>query len=272
MVRVLVTGGTGALGRRVVAQLMAAGASVRVLTRSEVAAVPAGVEAARGDLATGAGVAVAVADTEIVVHAASRGTDDVADTERLVAASRAAGVRHLLYISIVGVDRHSFAYYRAKLAAEGAIERGGVPWTIQRATQFHSLGVRVFAAQRRLPVLLVARGFRFQPVDEGEVAARLTTLALAPPAGSAPDMGGPEILAFGEMAQGYRAVIGSRKPVLGVPLFGAAAAAFRTGVQLAPAHRDGTITWYAYLQTHIGATKGRGNSTRHEEAGNARTI
>ena len=91
---------------------------------------------------TGEGLAAAVADVDVVIHAASdpRG-DPAADeegTRRLAAAARAAGVGHVVYVSIVGIDRIPFPYYARKLAAERALAASGQPYSILRATQFHS--------------------------------------------------------------------------------------------------------------------------------------
>jgi len=263
--RVLVTGGTGELGGAVVGRLVAAGEAVRVLSRREHPDVPSGVGVVRGDLVSGVGVAEAVAGVGIVVHCASNGrrSGDVEGTQRLVGAAAEAGVAHLAYISIVGVDRNPFAYYRAKLAAEGIVAAGRVPWTILRATQFHSLILRVLRAQGRLPALLVPRGFRFQPVDAGEVAARLADLALGGPTGRVPDMGGPAVRTAEELARAYLAAAGRPRPLLRLPVPGSVGRAFRDGAQLAPGHADGTITWEEYLHAHLDAdvsARGRGTS------------
>jgi len=272
MARVLVTGGTGELGRAVVGCLRAAGEGVRVLSRRERPDVPPGVGVVRGDLASGAGVAEAVAGTVIVVHCASNGrrSGDVEGTRRLVAAAAEAGVSHLVYISIVGVDRNPFPYYRLKLAAEGSVVAGSVPWTILRATQFHGLILRALRAQGRLPALLVPRGFRFQPVDAGEVATRLVSLALGGPMGRAPDMGGPAVRTAEDVARAYLAAGGRPRPVLRLPVPGSVGRAFRDGAQLAPGHADGTITWEEYLHAHLDAgvsARGREASEQRRDSG-----
>lgn len=253
MAPVLVTGGTGTLGRAVVGRLLAAGRPVRVLSRQGSPRVLAGVEAVRGDLVSGAGVVEAVAGITIVVHCASNGrrSGDVEGTRRLVDAAARAGVRHLAYISIVGVDRNPFPYYRAKLEAEGVVATGAAPWTILRATQFHDLILRVLQAQDRLPALLVPRGFRFQPVDASEVAARLTDLALGEPGGWAPDIGGPLVRTAEELAHTYLEATGRSRPLLGLPIPGAVGRAFRDGAQLTPDHADGVMTWEEYLNAHL---------------------
>ncbi len=263
--RVLVTGGTGELGRAVVGRLLAAGAEVRVLSRREHPDVPPGVGVVQGDLVSGAGVAEAIAGVGIIVHCASNGrrSGDVEGTRRLVGAAAEAGVAHLAYISIVGVDRNPFAYYHAKLEAEEIVAAGRVPWTILRATQFHGLLWRVLRAQGRLPAVLVPRGFRFQPIDSSEVATRLVDLALGGPAGRAPDMGGPEARTAEDVARAYLAAAGLRRPLLRVPVPGAVGRAFRAGAQLAPGHADGTITWDDYLRRRLDAgAPARGHGAR----------
>jgi uncharacterized protein YbjT (DUF2867 family) len=164
--RVLVTGGNGDLGRRVVPRLLARGHHVRVGTR-EPRARDDGVEEVTYHLDVPATARAAVEGVEVVVHLASDATkpaDDVAAMPALVAAAEAAGVGHLLYISIVGIDDHAFPYYRAKLAAEQALVAGAVPWTILRATQFHGLPGRFAEGLGAGPIGVAPSGVPFQPV------------------------------------------------------------------------------------------------------------
>ncbi|MGH2480980.1 MAG: SDR family oxidoreductase, partial [Ktedonobacteraceae bacterium] len=138
MQQILVTGGAGRLGRLVVKHLSAAGYRVRGMSRR---ASPGedwpGAEWVRADLETGAGLAEAVQGMDVVVHLAILGASmvDFEGTRRLVDAARLAGVSHLVFISIVGIDRVPWAGGKAKLASEDLIEHSGIPWTILRATQ-----------------------------------------------------------------------------------------------------------------------------------------
>ncbi|WP_432066342.1 SDR family oxidoreductase [Streptomyces sp. C10-9-1] len=243
---ILVTGGTGTLGRHVCERLRDRGAfsgeghAVRVLSRH---AHPYAV-----DLREGTGLAEAVTGVDTVVHCASspRGGDEEA-TRRLIAAARPAGVRHLVYISIVGVDRVPFPYYRAKLAVERLVEESGIDWTVLRATQFHNLVLRVFETAARLPVMLLPAGVADQPVEVVEVADRLAGLTAGPPSGRVADMGGPEIRPFPELARSYLRASGRRRGVLTVPLAGAAYRGFRSGGHLAPEHAVGKVTFESFL-------------------------
>src|SRR2546427_6694827 len=207
--RVLVTGGTGTLGRPAVQRLVERGQEVRVLPRRPSPALRSGVAAVRGDLSTGAGIAAAVEGADTVLHAASNtglglGRGDVAGTERLLDAARSAGVAHLLYVSIVGIDRIPLAYYRRKLACEQLVAASGIGHTILRATQFHELLSAALLAVERWPLVPLPVTWRFQPVAAEEAAARAVDLLLSGPHGRAPDFGGPEVTTLGDMARVWR--------------------------------------------------------------------
>ena len=149
----------------------------------------------------------------------------------------------MIYVSIVGVDRHRIPYYKAKWEAEQMVEVSGARWTIQRATQFHDL-LDSFMA---LPVFLRTRHLAFQPVDAGEVSARLADLVDAGPSGRAPDFGGPEVLSVRELADARRRLVGRAPRLVPVPAVWALKD-FDAGHHLCPDHRDGTVTWSEWLR------------------------
>jgi uncharacterized protein YbjT (DUF2867 family) len=257
----LVTGGTGTLGRLVVAGLRESGRPVRVLSRGRRAADLGGdVDARVGDLATGEGVRESLEGVEVVVHLAGGRTGDGAIARTLVEAATAAGVRHLVYVSVVGdervpvegrLDRAMFGYFASKLAAERTIGASGVPWTTLHATQFHELTFATARGLARLPVIPTPAAFRFQPVDAGEVANRLVELALGSPAGLVPDLAGPRAYTLAELVRSYLAAVGRRRPVLELPMPGRAAAAIRAGANLAPDRAVGHVTWEAFLAARV---------------------
>ena len=102
--RILVTGGTGTLGRLVVRRLRDAGCHVRVLSWRDREGEE-GIEFVPGDLATGEGIDAAVEGSETIVHLAGSAKGDEDKARHLVRAASRAGARHLVYISVVGADR-----------------------------------------------------------------------------------------------------------------------------------------------------------------------
>jgi uncharacterized protein YbjT (DUF2867 family) len=183
---ILVTGGTGTLGRLVVAQLLDAGHEVRVVSRrARHAGRLAPSSSMAVDLRGGEGIDAAVAGVEAIIHCATSARGDVQAARNLIAAARRADVPGLAYISIVGVDRVPLRYYRAKLEVERLIRQSGLEWTILRTTQFHELVLRLAKASARLPVMLVPAGTSVQPIDAGEVAAPAARYVLRSPLGGA---------------------------------------------------------------------------------------
>jgi uncharacterized protein YbjT (DUF2867 family) len=256
---ILVTGGTGALGRHVVPQLQDAGGNVRVLTRRRLDPTD-GIEYVTGDLATGQGIDAAVDGAETIVHLAGSAKRDEDKARNLVLAASRAGAPHVVYISVVGadripvvsgVDRAMFGYYASKHAAERIVADSGLPWTTLRATQFHDLTLTTVRAMAKLPVVPVPSGWRFQPIDTGEVATRLVELALGQPAGRVPDIGGPRVYEMTELVRSYLQASHRRRPMIPIRLPGKAAAAFRGGVNLAPDHAVGRRTWEEFLADQL---------------------
>jgi uncharacterized protein YbjT (DUF2867 family) len=252
---VLVTGGTGTLGRLVVARLRNAGRDVRVLSRRSRENVE-GIEFVTGDLATGEGIPAALAGTEIIVHCAGSAKGDDVKARRLVQAAARSGARHLVYISVVGadrvpmasgIDRAMFGYFGSKLAAEQVVAESDLSWTTLRATQFHDLILMVAQQMARLPVIPVAVGFKFQPVDTDEVAARLVELALGSPAGLVPDIAGPRVYGMADLIRGYLHTFGKQRLIVPLLLPGKAASAVRAGVNLNPDRAVGRRTWEEFL-------------------------
>jgi uncharacterized protein YbjT (DUF2867 family) len=256
----LVTGGTGTLGRRVVPLLLEADRNVRVLSRRRHDREN-GVEYVMGDLATGNGVEAAVDGIETIVHCAGSAKGDEVKARNLVRAASGAHTRHLVFVSVVGadrvpvsarLDRAMFGYFAAKLAAERVVADSGLPWTTLRATQFHDLILMVTRQLAKLPVVLVPAGFRFQPIDTGEVAARLVELALAKPAGLVPDIAGPRVYEMTELVRSYLRAYGKRRLIVPLPIPGPAARAVRAGATLAPNRAVGHRTWEALLTEESG--------------------
>jgi len=241
---ILVTGATGSLGSLTVDLLVQSGHNVRGLSRHP------GPGRVVADLSTGVGLADALAGVTTVVHLATgANAHDSQQTRQLLRAIAEHPIEHVIFMSIVGVDLHSFSYYRDKYLSEQLIAASGIPYTILRATQFHSFVARLFVAQRRLPVTIVP-SFRMQPVSVDEVAERLVELVDAGPSGRVADFGGPEQLSFRELAQQWNAAHSLRKPVWSLPVPGTVGRSFARGVHLASLLGSGHVPFSDYAEAH----------------------
>jgi uncharacterized protein YbjT (DUF2867 family) len=255
--RILVTGATGVLGRAVVPRLAQDGHQVRGTSRKGGDWVPL-------DLATGEGTADAVAGMDAVVHLASAtrqyrkaGEVDVEGTRRLLTAAAQAGAEHAVYVSIVGVDRVPFAYYRHKLAAERVTRDGPVPWSILRATQFPQLvDERFLPLASKLGVIVGDPAVKIQLVDPRDVADRIAGMLAAGPSHAIEEFGGPEVLTFAEVVEPWLHARGMRRPVLRMRMPGAMMRAMREGALTTTATPTGARTWGEYLEEKYGAVRG----------------
>jgi uncharacterized protein YbjT (DUF2867 family) len=210
-----ILGGTGTAGRALARELAGRGHTVVVLSRHGERPV---------DVTRPDGLAAALAGLDAVV--------DTLDGPRLnpapvlvdglrnvTAAAAAAGVRHLVSLSIVGIERVPIGYYRAKLAQEAVLREGPVPATVVRATQFHGLIGAAFAATARYGVLPTGR-LPLQPVDPRDVAVALAEAVEAGPGRDGDAIAGPEILRLHELARIWSAARGIRRLPVPVPALG----------------------------------------------------
>ncbi len=244
MTTIVVTGATSGPGVPLVGLLRASGHEVRAMSRT-----PADDRIA-ADLSTGAGLDAALAGAEVVVHLATNRRKDLPDSERLLAAARAAGVSHIVFLSIVGVDSIPYFYYRDKIAIERTIAASGIPFTILRATQFHSFPGEILGM---LGGHVFLRGLTLQPIGVGDVAFRLAELATGTPGGRVADVGGPEILDVSDILGRLQRAGRASRRVLSIALPGKTFAAFRAGHHLAGVPGYGTQTFDEWLAS--GASK-----------------
>jgi uncharacterized protein YbjT (DUF2867 family) len=247
---VLVTGATGTLGNALVPRLVGQQHQVRVLLHRSSADFPPEVQVARGDVRSLADLAGAVDGVDTVIHAATSPFRQAMETElegiRAVLAAAGPAGAHVVYPSIVGVDRLGGTYYRAKWQAEQLVTAASRS-TIQRATQLHPtldrmLSHRVFPVTARLA---------FQPLDAGDLAERLISLVEAGPACRAEDLGGPEVLALRDIVADRRAATSRHTVLIPVPALGPLRG-LDAGYHLCPDHPGGQLTWKQWLSRDPG--------------------
>lgn len=248
---ILVTGGTGTLGRRLVPLLREAGHELRVLSRHD-HPPEEGIEYVNCDLIKGVGVESAVQGMETVVHLAGGAKGDDKAAQNLVPASVRADVKHFVFISVIGADKVPIAWLRSQLAVEQIIAESGVPWTTLRAAQFHELVFDVVQKLAKMPVVPIPGGLRFQPVDSRDVAERLAELTFNKPAGLVKPLAGPQAFGVRELVGGYLDARGKHRLFVPMRIPGKAGKAYRAGDNLALGGNDvGKRTWEEFLAEQV---------------------
>jgi uncharacterized protein YbjT (DUF2867 family) len=212
--KIVVIGGTGLIGSKVVEKLKQKG-------HEAVAAAPnTGV-----NTITGKGLKEAMAGTQVVIDLAnSPSFEDKAVLEffetsgrNLLAAEAAAGgVRHHVALSIVGIDRSDNGYFRAKVAQEKLIKASGIPYTIIRSTQFLEFLRAIADSSADGNTVRISPGL-FQPIAAEDVAATVAEVALAAPRNGTVEIAGPERAPFNEIVARYLKAVGDPRVVVSDP-------------------------------------------------------
>lgn len=256
MKNVLVTGGTGTLGREVVNHLLRLRYETSVLTSRQNVSMPQDYRIFKGDLEKDTGLDIALKNADVIIHCASNPKNslkvDVEGTRNLLKAINRNKTHHLIYISIVGVDKSDYPYYKVKVTVEKMIKECGMPFTILRATQFHSLVLNIITSlQIANGGIIAPEGMRFQSIDVKEVASCLVELVKEKPAGLLPDRGGPEVLRIDEMISDYLNVFRLNYTLQLQKIKNERNDMFSSGVNLCPSNKYGKITWKQFLQSSL---------------------
>jgi uncharacterized protein YbjT (DUF2867 family) len=210
--KIVVIGGTGLIGKKLVSNLRALGHD----------AVPASPGTGVNTI-TGQGLKEALAGADVVVDVAnSPSFEDKAVLEffqtsnrNLLAAEADAGVKHHVALSIVGTDElPESGYMRAKTAQEQLIKAGKVPYTIVRATQFMEFAGAIAQSGADGQSIRLPTGM-MQPIAADDVAAALTDVTVAQPTNGTIDIAGPEKIRMDELARRYLAATNDKREVIG---------------------------------------------------------
>lgn len=256
MPSILVIGATGLTGRHVVIESQRRGLATRGLSRTPAQSTSGsahdGVEYFRGNASTGAGLHEAMTGIDVVIDVmdgkfgkARKTLPDAA--AHICRAASNAGVRRVVVLSIVNVDRVRYSYYQAKAAQERAYREAAVQSVIVRATQFHDLVTGMFDAGRKVGMTPHFTGARFQTIATADVAQVLVDAALAPEAADV-TVGGPEALGMDTMARIYRQFTGARGPLVPLPAPGPLGRYCRNGLNLVPQNAVQGTTYAQWLE------------------------
>jgi uncharacterized protein YbjT (DUF2867 family) len=212
--KIVIVGGTGLIGSK----------TVTILSRDGNEVVAASPNTGVNTL-TGEGLKEAVAGAQAVIDLAnSPSFEDQAVLEffttsgrNLLAAEAAAGVRHHVALSIVGIDRSpDIGYFRAKLAQEKLIEPSGIPYTIVRSTQFLEFLDRIADSSTDGGTVRISPGL-FQPIAADDVASFVADATLATPRNGIIEIAGPERAPFNEFVERYLKAVGDQRKVMSDP-------------------------------------------------------
>lgn len=253
MKNVLVTGGTGLLGKEVVDQLLSINYGVTVLSSKKIATVPAGVQLVKGDLASNRGLQEATENADIIIHCASNPKDtqsvDIKGTQNLLNAVNKDKTLHFIYISIINVDKSNYAYYQTKIRVEQMIAASGIPFSVLRTTQFHNYVLSILKTfDKKNGTLAIPDGMHFQSIEVKEAATLLVDLAQREPVGLVRGVGGPELLKFEEMVKTYLHVLSRTDELKVRPLQSEEYDRYRSENNTWPTNSYGRVTWEAFLR------------------------
>jgi uncharacterized protein YbjT (DUF2867 family) len=208
--KIVVIGGTGLIGSKLVDILRARG-------HEAVAASPnSGV-----DTLTGAGLDAALAGADVVVDVANSPSfaDDAVlaffttSGRNLLAAARKAGVKHHVALSVVGTERLAESgYFRAKIAQEELIRASGLPYTIVHSTQFFEFVGAIAASAPAGDTIALSSAF-IQPIAASDVAAAMADVSLGAPANGIVEIAGPERFRLADLVRDYLLAKGDPRTV-----------------------------------------------------------
>jgi uncharacterized protein YbjT (DUF2867 family) len=251
----LITGGTGLLGSEVVRQLAQKDDfTLRLLVREKANRSGYREHEFTGDLATGKGIAEALAGVSVIIHCASDPQQsecvDIGGTAHLITNLDRKVFQHFIYISIVGADNTSYPYYRSKIATEHLIQESGIPYTIVRATQFHNFVINQIKALRiENTEVFIPAGLKFQPISIDDVARQLISSAEKKATNEIINRGGPEILTFEKLVQDYFDSLHKPHRFASILPSNTREQMFTSGINLVPDFATGKITWQHFLRS-----------------------
>ena len=251
MKNILITGASGTLGKELCKVLSANNTPYIAISRNEMDIDPPA-KWMYADLNSGEGLNKLPSKIDTVIHLATNASNknsasDPELTNEMLKFSRTKNVSHFIYMSIVGIDKIPYPYYEQKLQSENYVISGNLPFTILRATQFHQLIDFFLSNSLKFPIALLPKKYKFQPIAPKSVAEKLYAISQAEPLNGIVNIGGPEILTFGELYKDWLKAKGRKALVINLPLPGKRSQAFVNGYNTCEEKDTEGTTWKEYL-------------------------
>ncbi len=261
MARVLVVGGTGLAGREIASSAVERGHDVVVASRrvpdDDAPAYVPGAVYATVDLVTASGLEEALEGIDVLIDASNgvgRSSSHVftVGSQNLLHTAARFGVGHAVLLSIVNVDRSSYAYYRAKAAQEQIYRDSPLETRIVRTTQFHNLVASIFASGARVGFIPAFSKVRFQTIAVTDAARVLLDAAEgAGPPDVTRTVGGPLVQTSRELAKIWKTATGARGAIIGIRPPGSLGAAWRAGENLVPDQAVSGLTFEDWIRSTV---------------------
>ncbi len=258
MKKVLITGGTGKLGKEIVNQLLFKKYQITVLSTKKRLELPKSVLILKADLTNIYSLKNNIKDFQIIIHCASNPKDsenvDFKGTLNLLQSINNKELPHIIYISIVGVDKSTFPYYQHKYQAETIIQESEFPWTILRITQFHDFVLHQVIDSldnKDDSIFKVPKQMAFQSIDIKNVAEFISSIISDDPKNSIITLGGPEVLNIKDMVKIYLTEVGRSAKIKEVITNNSFYKIFTTGINLCPNEKIGTIKWGDFIRVYL---------------------
>lgn len=244
MSNILITGGTSNLGKSLVKLLTDLDIEHTIGSRKNTSGSK---NIVIMDLLENKGIKAAVQGKDIIFHLATDMKKDTQVTENLLKAIGTNRDIHLVYSSVVGIDKVPLGYYKQKLASEDAIKKSGIPFTILRATQFHQFINQIISTLLKFPIGLLPKRVISQPIQTELVAAELYRLALEKRFGKTYEIGGAEVSTLEQMAHEWMQKTGKKRWIINLPLWGALGKTLKDGSLTTEKKQPDSLRWRQWL-------------------------
>ncbi|KQU63723.1 nmra-like family protein [Bacillus sp. Leaf406] len=252
--RILVTGSTGRLGSAVLNQLKERECCVLMTSRRKPPEYSDRFDWVYSDMLSGEGLEEAARDIDVVIHTATspmKKTKEIEVSGLTNFLSKLTHIKHFIYPSIVGIEDIPYNYYKHKHEAEEVLKHSNIPYTIVRATQFHSFVDSLFLSKPFLKGYFIPGNIKFQTVDVGEFANHLIDLTEKGPQGRTGDFAGPKVMTLREMADLKIGMSNKPSRVYNVALPGKLYKSLLEGKNTNPTQNVGSVTFEDFLRKNM---------------------